>query len=353
MAIVEARAPANIKIAGEHSVVYGGLSLSAAIGIYATARIEDISKEELQIKLDDLGKSAVLSGARLDRLYKSYSERDTKDQSSLEGFIESNNDIPAEALPYATIAARLSNEFGIKAIRKSATIHSDVPIQKGYASSAVCSASFAIALIASSAKKIDDKNAMDLIRDGERIVHKVETAGRLDVGPAYFGGFATFNSADGIKHLEVSSSPRFVIIDTGPKPPTSEMVKKVRVLYGKDEEGTKRIFRRIDDCVRGCIEALKSDNMKALGMHMSSDQELLRSLGVSSDRIDKALAIALQSGAYGAKLCGGGGGGMCAALVGSKADARRTVSELKAGGFEAYEIGISVEGAKSFLGKTQ
>ena len=38
--LAEVKAPANIKIGGEHSVVYGGPSLSAAISLYATSTVE-------------------------------------------------------------------------------------------------------------------------------------------------------------------------------------------------------------------------------------------------------------------------------------------------------------------------
>ena len=137
------------------------------------------------------------------------------------------------------------------------------------------------------------------------------------------------------------------MIDTGSKPPTAEMVDKVRDLYNSDTEGTKKILKEIDGCVEKGTEALKKGDLKELGKQMSRNQELLVKLGVSSLGIDTAVMIAKSSGAYGAKLCGGGGGGMAVALVGSARDATRVVNALKSEGFDAYSTDITFEGAKA------
>lgn len=349
MAIVEVKAPSNIKIAGEHSVVYGGPSLSVAIEKYATARAEDTSADRLEIVLKDLGTSASFDLKTLEGLYTDYSKRDTSAPDGLARYIEKNSGIAKDMLPYATIAARLYGEHGINPIGKRVVIHSELPVQSGYASSAVCSAAFTIALLKLSGKKLDDATAIDTIRDGERIVHRSETAGRIDVGPVYFGGYATFSSSEGVKKADISTKITVVVIDTGPKPPTAEMVKKVRDLYNKDTVGTSVILKQIDQCVEQCIESLKKGDLKNVGRHMSRDHELLKALGVSSYRLDDAVLTAVKNGAYGAKLCGGGGGGMAAALVDNDSTASKVIAALKDRDFVAYSVGISLKGAKDYL----
>ncbi len=350
---IEVKAPANVKISGEHSVVYGGPSLSAAIGIYATARVDDTSSDKLEVVLQDLNISASFDATTLRRLYDQYGKRDVnppKDpsaQTALARYISENSGIGKEMLPYATIAARLLVEHGVSPTGKRVTIHSEVPIQKGYASSAVCSTSFTMALVKSAGIQLDDQTAIDIARDGERIVHKAETAGRMDVGPAYYGGYAVFSAATGIVSEPISTQINVVVIDTGPKPPTAEMVKKVRDMYNSDTDGTTKRLREIDDCVTRCIEALKKGDMRELGRQMSRNHELLKTLGVSSDRLDNAVAVAMSNGALGAKLCGGGGGGMGIALVGSDADAVKVINALKEKGFESFKTSITLEGAKS------
>ncbi len=344
---IEVKAPANIKIVGEHSVVYGGPSLSVAIGLYATAKLSDGS-DGLEVALRDLNLSASFDAAGLRRLYEEYGARNTGKSDGLGGYIASNEaGIGKEILPYATIAARLLVEHGIDLMHKKVVIYSDVPFQKGYASSAACSAAFTMALLNASGKKLDDKTAMDIIRDGERIVHKSETAGGIDVGPAYFGGFARFAASEGGTKENISTQVTFVVIDTGPKPPTAEMVKKVRDLYNSDTEGTTKILKEIDSCVESGETALKRGDLRELGRCMHRSHELLKMLGVSSQGLDKAVAIAMSNGAYGAKLCGGGGGGMAVALVGSAQDADRVITALKSAGFDAYGTDITFKGARN------
>ncbi len=343
---VEVKAPANVKISGEHSVVYGGPSLSAAIAVYATAKVEEREGESLEIVLKDLGLSFSLGPEDLKRLYKEYLPRETSKPDDLARYIAANTAIGEHLLPYATIAARLSGEIGIHVLGKRVTIHSDVPIQKGYASSAVCSTAFTVGLIKSSGRLLDDAAAIDISRDGERIRHEAEAAGRIDVGPAYYGGYAVFSAAEGIKRAEIQTALDLVVIDTGPKPSTAEMVRRVRELYNSETEGTKKTLDEIGACVLRCIDSLKRGDLRELGKQMSQNHELLRRLGVSSDGLDTAVSIAVSSGAYGAKLCGGGGGGICIALVGSDADAEKVRNAMKPYGFDAQRVSITLKGAK-------
>ena len=78
---------------------------------------------------------------------------------------------------------------------------------------------------------------------------------------------------------------------------------------------------------------------------MYEDQELLRLLGVSSDGIDKAVEIAKNNGAYGAKLSGGGGGGIAIAMTENKA---RLSDALARAGFRVFDTGISLDGAANY-----
>ena len=353
MVNVEVKVPSNIKIAGEHSVVFGGPSLSAAVPPYATATLSSSSQDKLEVVLKDLDISAAFDEPALRKLYSEYGKRDTapkktgdKRLTGLAEYIAGHAEIRREMLPYATIAARLLVEQGINPIGKQVAIHSDVPIGKGYASSAVCSTAFAMVLVKASGKQLEDQTAIDISRDGERIVHGIETGGRLDVGPIYFGGYATFKASEGIKSLEISTPVSFVVMDVGPKPPTAKMVEKVRALHDADPDGTDKILREIDGVVLRCIDALKNRDLKELGKHIHHNHELLRKLGVSSDKLDKAVSVAMSNGSYGAKLCGGGGGGMGMALVGSDADAKRVINALKSNGFEAYSVNVILKGAK-------
>ncbi len=343
---ISVRAPANVKIAGEHSVVYGGLSLSAAITLYATADATETSGAMLEIALEDLGISASFGRDELMALYGKYRGRDSSSTEGLRKYIEGSSEIKSEMLPYATIAARFLGQYGVDVINKKITISSQVPAQRGYASSAVRSAAFAMSVLKSCGVRLDDATAVDVIRDGERIAHRMEGAGCIDVGTAYYGGFATLTASDGIRKEDLPCQIRLVVFDTGPKPPTAQMLMKVKALYDSDTKGTAAVFREIDGCVSMCINAIRSGDNAELGRQMSRNHELLRRLGVSSAMLDKAVSVALSAGAYGAKLCGGGGGGIGVALVSDDQAAGRVISAMLAEGFEAQRVEVAMDGAR-------
>lgn len=72
---------------------------------------------------------------------------------------------------------------------------------------------------------------------------------------------------------------------------------------------------------------------------MNRNQELLRALNVSSPQLDHLINVALQAGALGAKLSGGGRGGNVIALV-SEGDAAAVARSLKEGG--AREVILTI-----------
>ena len=317
MTNVEVKAPSNIKISGEHSVVYGGPCLSAAIPLYATASVKDHSTGKLGISLSDLNLHASFDDQTLRALYAEYSKRDVtakkagdKSSTDLVKFITNHKEIAKDMLPYAVIASRLLVEYNVNVLNKEITIHSDVPIGKGYASSAVCATSFTVALLKSEIKILDDPTIIDISRDGERIAHQIETGGRLDVGPIYLGGYVTYDQDNGTKQQSISAQIKVVILDVGKKPPTAVQLAKVRDRRASDPEDTDIIFGEIDACVLQCVSALKNGDMVELGKQMSRNHELLKKLGVSSDKLDVAVNLAISNGAFGAKMCGGGGGGL-------------------------------------------
>ena len=151
MVNVEVKSPSNIKISGEHSVVYGGPCLSAAIPIYATASVKDRDTGKLEIFLNDLDMHASFDATALRSLYAEYCKRDVTPKkvedtapTGLVKFVESHKEITKEMLPYAVIASRLLAEQDVDVINKEITIRSNVPIGKGYASSAVSSTFFGV-----------------------------------------------------------------------------------------------------------------------------------------------------------------------------------------------------------------
>lgn len=329
------KAPAVVKLLGEHAVVYGKLSLAAAVGLYAYA---DISRDKPGVlRITEHGASAEFDRAKLNDLYESFSRR-----KSIADYIRKNAGMELVMLCYATIAARLMNEFKIDVLGKRVSMSSEIVAQKGYASSAARFTAFTRALLKYERARLDDSKFIDTVRDGERVAHRNENAGGMDVSTSYYGGYVSFSSKGGAKKEKISTRLKVLLIDTGPKKSTSETVAHVSRLYKRNRERVGRTMEQINECAREGITALRAGDVKRLGALMFKDQELLKSLGVSSKGLDKAVEVAKKAGAYGAKLSGGGGGGLAIAISGNL---KKTADALKASGFDVSVSGIARQGA--------
>lgn len=96
---------------------------------------------------------------------------------------------------------------------------------------------------------------------------------------------------------------------------TRQMVERVEAFVDREAELFERIELLVGDTVRAATEALERGDRRRLGRLMDVNHGALASLGVSTEALDRAVHVARNSGARGAKLTGAGGGGcVCAVL---------------------------------------
>ena len=88
---------------------------------------------------------------------------------------------------------------------------------------------------------------------------------------------------------------------------------------------------------------LKSNRLKEFGELMYRNHELLKRLGVSSEGLDKAVEKAKAHGMLGAKLSGGGGGGIAIVLAD---EGKEDLPFFKEMGFDVKKVSIDYNGAK-------
>jgi mevalonate kinase len=349
MVKVQAMAPGVIKLLGEHAVVYGYTCIAAAIDLYVCSEAtEHEDKDVLEIintcpeeSRTTLGKEELVS------LFDTFGCK-----SSVADYVNKAPNISPEFLHYATIASRLYCRHGINVFGKSVRLTGTLPIQKGLASSAAASTAFAVSLIANSKHPMEEE-IIDIARDGDRVIHRNQQAGKIDVSTSFYGGCVSYDSKAGTRKEGDGRGMDLMVVDTGPKKSTAEMVGRVSALYNNDREGTEDIFRHIHDCsVRGTA-ALKKADVHSLGKCMFQDHELLQQLGVSSPNLDKLVEIAKGRGALGAKLSGGGGGGMAVVLTGKSTQTEEMGDEFRSSGFNVINARISQKGACDFLTTSQ
>lgn len=82
------------------------------------------------------------------------------------------------------------------------------------------------------------------------------------------------------------------------------------------ESNLGEMLQLVKECV-AMLESPRDDFMSELGRMLSHTWQLKRGLSktVSNDEIDRIFEAIISSGAYGAKLCGAGGGGFFLALI--------------------------------------
>jgi mevalonate kinase len=326
-------APGVIKLLGEHAVVYGKLSLAAAISLYASASFEKLRNGYFELYLKDFGKSIKVDPSYFEALAKEYKGK--------QGFEEYYIGKDAKALPYLTIASLLAQKNSLAGIKLS--ISSEIPVQKGYASSAACSTAFAIAICEALGLQMNEHELVELAREGDKVIHKNEGAGKIDVNTSFYGGIVSYSSERGARKEDIDVELKLYVIDTGPKKSTAETVAHVRELYEKERERVEKIFDEIDKLSRFGIELLEKGDKKGFGELMYRNHELLKALGVSSEKLDLAVDAAKKNRLFGAKLSGGGGGGIAIILADDDAEIK-VFSDL---GFEVKKVSIDYEGAKS------
>ncbi len=208
---------------------------------------------------------------------------------------------------YARLADRLEHGFDL-------TIHSEIPVSAGLSSStALCIASIRALQQLSGVTYTTDEIA-ELSFQIERYDLDVE-CGRMDQYAIAYGGVTYIQTGDeaGVERLPVPSLP-VLVADTQESHDTQALQKWLR---RRIAEGDPSLMGPLDQVVALVEEgraAILDDDLGSLGAIMDRQQALELAMGTSTDRLELFCQTARQTGAWGAKQMGAGGGGCMIAL---------------------------------------
>ncbi|MCK6577970.1 MAG: mevalonate kinase [Anaerolineae bacterium] len=192
-------------------------------------------------------------------------------------------------------------------------VHSDIPIASGMGSGAAVSAAVARALCAALNAPMDSETLNRLVYEVERLHHG--TPSGIDNTVIVYEKPVYFVRGQEPMPLRVGAPIHLLIGDTGRPSLTRDAVSGVWGLLKQDPQEVTAHFetvRRIVAAARSHIEQGTPDQLGAL---MIENHQLLRKLTVSSPELDRLVDAALRAGASGAKMSGGGRGGIMIALV--------------------------------------
>ena len=135
-----------------------------------------------------------------------------------------------------------------------------------------------------------------------------------------------------------------VIGYSGVKADTASIVKDVARKRNEQKERVDRIFEATGKLVMQAKVAGDKGDWETVGKLMNFNQEYLRDLGVSTEKLEEMIAAAKKAGAYGAKLSGAGGGDCMIALV--PKEKREAVEQAIASCGQLVNVTVHAEGVR-------
>lgn len=279
--VVKGKSHAKLILAGEHSVVYGYPAIALPI---ETLTVE-VTLQSAQISTI---KSAVYSGPAADC------------PPSLKSIYDILPDFMA-------ITGVTLPEFTLK-------IDSSIPFERGLGSSAALADALINALQAWTQTELTPEIQKQLITASEMRVHG--KASGLDALIVHQHHAYWFQHQYQPEIIQVKMPGWLIIADSGQHGHTAAAVKQVQQLLQNDS--TKEAWlAHIGEITQKIKHILQDEqgNLQVLGSYLNAIHADLRNFGLSTPFLEQLINHALTLGATGAKLSGGGLGGIVLALA--------------------------------------
>ena len=268
---IKASAPGKLMLFGEHAVVYGYPCIVTTVSPRVYVEVEKTSG---QFKIDAPQVKALRF---VEETVKQFCEKYKVDSKIL---IKTYSDF--------------SSKFGLGS-SSAVTVATVVALSKLYEI------------------KISKKEIFDL---GYKVILNVQGVGSgFDIATATYGGTIYFVTGGKIIEQLIVKGMHLVIGYSGTKADTSYIVKNLELRIHNSELEHRKIFEKISKIVEEAKISLVNADWKTTGELMNQNHKLLQELGVSTEKLDKMCQVAVNAGAFGAKLSGAGGGDCMISLV--------------------------------------
>jgi mevalonate kinase len=301
--MIRVSAPGKMLLMGDHAVVYGRSCLVTAMDTRLTVTIESLTENDIEIVAPQVSNTTFIS----------------------------------RSIAVAEAA------WGVSCSGLKITTQSMFSSQYGLGSSSAVTVATIVAL-SKFLKRNDTLNELFLL--SRQVVLDVQGAGSgFDVAAALMGGTLLYEkTTPTLSPVSVDTMP-LVIGYTGVKADTTMLVGDVAHKREQEQGKVDRIFDAIELLVQEAKSRMEQKEWDRVGKLFDFNQEYLRDLGVSSEKLESLIFAAKHAGAWGAKLSGAGGGDCMIALVPD--DRRIAVEEAIVGaGGEIVSVAPHAEGVR-------
>lgn len=326
--MIKVSAPGNLFFMGEHAVVYGYPSINVSVGRRTIVHLIERTDEQVKAVSREFGDLTAIVCHGIKEL------RISQD----------------EMKPVADLIDFSIQELGIRS-GFEIEIESEIPVESGMSSSTAMLCAVFKALVELSGKKIKNEKFYEHLFRFQEKIHGGKASGSELISSS-LGGFNRIQKTEKggntvLKWKSLGNSEFSVVIgNTRVRAPTALTVgSHVPSLMKRDKSMVERNFEKIGRLCSSAQTAIKNGNSVKLGSIMNKNQKILSNLMLSHPKLDDCINEALKAGALGAKLSGGGWGGVMFALV-EKEKQEEVAKAIESTGSEAIIAEIGVEGAR-------
>ena len=199
-------------------------------------------------------------------------------------------------------------------------ITSQIPQKRGMGSSAAVSIAAIRAIFNYFRENLEDELLEKLVNTAEIVAHK--TPSGLDAKTCLSDKAIRFVKNKGFSYIDLNLEAYLVIADTGIYGNTGEAIQNVKNLGDKAELSLKKLGRLTDEMTRiltGNIEnkeeKIRREKISKIGEIMTAANTELGKLNITIEKTELFVKTAIENGAAGAKISGGGLGGCVIALA--------------------------------------
>ena len=201
----------------------------------------------------------------------------------------------------------------------SVSIVSTIPSERGMGSSAAVAVALTRAFFDWQQNDLAKELLLDYVDFSEKIAHGNPSG--IDAAATSGSEAIYFIKGQPITSFPLTIDGFLLVADTGIKGQTRTAVKSVAHLFDTQKHQTSQAISRLGHLAQKAKEAILHNQLTQLGQAMTTAHETLQQLGVSNQKLDELVSLALANGAFGAKLTGGGRGGCMIALTQTKSEA--------------------------------